>query len=98
MKKILLAGFLLSTSTIFVSDVAAASRPARVILQGLPKPVADAFKRLESQYASSGFILTNVQWTRVQNRFTATFTIVDLNSDSIVDSSSTWLAGGQSAN
>jgi hypothetical protein len=98
MKKILLAGFLLTASTISVFNAIAAPRPTKVVTMALPKPVSDAFARLQNQYASDGFILTNVQWTRVQNRYTASFSIVDLNSDSIVDSSASWLASGHSAN
>jgi hypothetical protein len=98
MKKILLAGLLLSASTLCILETNAANQPAQMVRLALPKPVSDAFKSIEAQFAADGFIITNVQWTRVQNRYTATFCIADMNSDNIVDGSATWLASGQRVN
>jgi hypothetical protein len=95
MKKVLLAGFLLSASTVCILPAFATPKPQQQVSMGLPKPVADAFARLEAQYAADGYILTNIQWTRSQNKHTATFLIADLNSDSIQDGTATWLASGQ---
>ncbi|RYZ24278.1 MAG: hypothetical protein EOO16_01710 [Chitinophagaceae bacterium] len=96
MKKILLAGLLLSAGTLCIQETNATSAPAaQVQRQALPKNVADAFSALEAQYAGQGFILTNVQWSHSKNRYTATYLIADMNSDNVYDASATWLANGQ---
>jgi hypothetical protein len=98
MKKILLAGLLLSASALCILETNAAPQPAQMVRLALPRPVSDAFKSVEARFAADGFILTNVQWARTQNRYTATFSIADMNSDNVLEGTATWLAGGQRVN
>ncbi|TCJ16540.1 hypothetical protein EPD60_07285 [Flaviaesturariibacter flavus] len=96
MKKILLAGILLSASTLSIVEANATSSPVHHVQRlALPKNVADAFSAFEAQYAAQGFILTNVQWSHSKNKYTATYLIADMASDNVYDGSASWLANGQ---
>ncbi|GAB4092072.1 hypothetical protein [Flaviaesturariibacter terrae] len=97
MKKILLAGILLTTG--FTGSTELFAHATTVATINVPPNVRDAYAALQAQYAANGQILVNAVWTRANGVFTVTFLIVDLSvEDSYTPGSASFHGGGQPVN
>ncbi|RYY93840.1 MAG: hypothetical protein EOO11_19025 [Chitinophagaceae bacterium] len=92
MKKVLLAGFLLSVAAISANALTA---PVQIQVSApLPKPLQEAFAAYEAGLAGEGKVVSNLVWTRAQGKFIANYEVIDIETGEGVITSSTWMANG----
>ncbi|GAA4331527.1 hypothetical protein [Flaviaesturariibacter amylovorans] len=96
MKKVLLAGFLLSVGVISANALTA---PVQIQMSApLPKPLQDAFAAYEASLAAEGKVVSNLVWTRVQGKHIANYEIINIETGEGVVTSSTWMSNGNRIN